>query len=187
MKWLVSKLLRQLVIAVALFLMFEEWLWEKLSNLIGWMDRRLGLARVEARLARVRPSVALVVFLLPILVVIPVKVVGLALLAKGKVLASMSVLLAAKLVGVGLFARIFNVTRGQLLQLPWFAWVHAIVLGWLARAHEWFDQLPAVIRLRASTGRFKSGFKERVARRRAIFARRIDAARRWMNNRSTGL
>lgn len=173
-------LLRQLVILAALVLMLEEWLWNKLSTLFGWIDRRLGLWRLEARMARLPPLAALVLFVLPFLIVVPAKILGLALLAKGEVLYSLLVLLGAKLVGLGLIARIFNVTRGQLLQMPWFARLHALVLGWLARAHAWFDQLPGIIALRSGI----RGFKERTARRRAALARRIDAARKWMK-RST--
>jgi len=176
----VSFLLRPVVILAALVLMFEEWLWDKLSALFGWVDQRLGLWRLEARMARLPPLAALVLFALPALIVVPAKILGLALLAKGEVLYSLLVLIAAKLVGLGLVARIFNVTRGQLLQLPWFARLHAWVLGWLARAHAWFDQVPGVIALRSRV----RGFKERTARRRAGLARRIDAARKWMK-RST--
>ena len=172
--------LRPLLILAALMLMIAEWLLEKLSTFVGWIDRLLGLERLEARIARLRPHAALMLFLLPLVLVMPAKIFGLALLAQGHVLSSVSVLLATKLAGTALIARIFKVTRPQLLQLPWFARVHARLLDWLALAHAWLDSLPVVMATRSIARRLK----QRLARGRFELSRLIQAARKRMK-RST--
>jgi hypothetical protein len=50
------------------------------------------------------------------------------MLAHGSWLGATTVLVLAKLVGTGVAAFIFDVTRPKLLQLPWFRWLYEHVL-----------------------------------------------------------
>lgn len=182
MKKLLSKLFRPLIIAGALLLIFEEWLWEALSGLVGRLAHLVGLDRVEAWIGRLPPYWALAFFLLPSIVVLPAKLVGLSLLAHGQVIASLSVFGGAKLAGTALVARIFKLTKPQLLQLVWFSALHRFMTGWLVRAHAWFDALPAVVATRAAVRRVR----ERMARRRrSMFGRKVAAVRSALKRSST--
>jgi hypothetical protein len=152
-----SKLLRPVVVLAALLLMAEEWLWERLSRVVGWISRLIGLERIEAHIARLPPYGALALFLLPALLILPVKLAGFFLLAQGKLAASCSVFLAAKMLGTAIVARIFKLTKPQLLQLPWLARLYERVMGWLVSAHAWFDSLAAVMATRAFVRRNMAG------------------------------
>src|SRR5436190_21778716 len=51
-----------------------------------------------------------------------------------------------KLVGLGVSAFIFDVTKPKLLQLSWFRWIYERVLAWLAWAHELVDPIKERLR-----------------------------------------
>lgn len=172
-----NKFVRPFVVIAALILIAEEWLWTTLSRWVGRLAHVLGLDRLEAWIGRLPPYWALAFFLLPSLVVLPAKLAGLSLLAHGQVLASLSVFGGAKLLGTALVARIFKLTKPQLLQLAWFARLYGYLTGWLVAAHAWFDALPTVVRTRAAVRRLK----DRIARRkRSVFGRLVGAARKAM-------
>ena len=64
---------------------------------------------------------ALALFLLPTLLLLPVKLLALWLMGQGKVLAGTLVIVAAKLAGTAIVARLFGLTKDTLMQLGWFA------------------------------------------------------------------
>ena len=57
-------------------------------------------------------------------------------------------LILAKLLGLGVTAFIFDLTRPKLLQLAWFRWLYEHVLAWLAWAHGLVDPIKQRIRMR---------------------------------------
>jgi len=77
---------------------------------------------------------------------LPLKFLGLWMLARGSWLGAMGTLAFAKVLGMGVTAFIFDVTRPKLLQLPWFSWLYAHVLTWLARAHALIDPIKYEVR-----------------------------------------
>lgn len=177
MKKLYSRLLSPFAVLAALLLIFEEWLWEKLAALLGSVSRIIGFDRIEARIVRLPPYAALALFLLPSLILLPAKLAGLALLAKGQVLLSLFMLGGAKLAGTAVLARIFKLTKPQLLQLTWFARLYGVLVGWLVRAHTWFDGLAVVAATRTWVKRAKASLAQR---RRSLFMRLTAAARARM-------
>lgn len=105
----------------AFLLWLEDWLWEPLAELM----RRLGtlpvLRQIEALLRRAPPWLALACYAVPVLSLLPFKIVGLYLLGKGHIVLGGGVFILAKLVGTALCARIFALTRHTLMKLAWFA------------------------------------------------------------------
>jgi hypothetical protein len=100
-------------------------------------------ARLAAAIERLPPSATLLVFLIPIVLLFPVKLLGLWMLAHGSWLGAMATLGFAKVVSMGVTAFIFDVTRPKLLQLAWFRWLYERILAWLAWAHGLVDPLKA--------------------------------------------
>ncbi|HSI53267.1 MAG: hypothetical protein ACAH21_19135 [Ramlibacter sp.] len=123
---------------VALVLVFEEWGWEPLSALLGRLARLPVWARVERRIAALPPWGALALFALPGLALLPIKLLAVFLIGKGHALSGLVVLLAAKLVGTALLARLFTLTQPALMQLAWFA-------RWYPRWKAWKDRLIAQV------------------------------------------
>jgi hypothetical protein len=87
------------------------------------------------------PYATLLVFLVPVVLLLPVKFLGLWLLARGSWLGAMATLGLAKVVSMGVTAFIFEVTRPKLLQIAWFCWLYEHMLAWLAWAHGLVDPI----------------------------------------------
>jgi len=145
------KLLRPLLVLLAIVFLIEAWLWEHLAPIVGWVVARLPLATVKTKIAatveRLPPYPTLLVFLVPILLLLPLKFVGLWLLAHHHWIGALALMGLAKLIGLGITAFIFDLTRPKLLQLPWFRWLYERVLLWLAWAHELVDPIKRRIKL----------------------------------------
>src|SRR5262245_63658246 len=134
------RLLHPLLVLLALVFLFEAWLWSHLAPIVGWIVDRIGWrelrAKVAAGIQRLPPYPTLLVFLVPVLLLLPVKFLGLWLLARGSWLGAMGVLALAKMVSLGVTAFIFDLTRPKLLQLDWFRWFYEHMLVWLTWAHD---------------------------------------------------
>lgn len=106
---------------LALVLIFEEWGWEPLQRLIGKLARLPLWARMEALIARLPPYGALLVFCVPALMLLPIKLLALYWISHGHKLLGLSVVLAAKMLGTAAVARLFALTQPALMRMPWFA------------------------------------------------------------------
>ena len=141
---------RFLLILLALILLLEAWLWERLSPLVAWVVARLPLRtlkeKVAAAISALPPAATLVVFVIPFIVLVPLKFLEFWLLGHRRWFAAILVLVLAKLLAVGVTAFIFDLTRPKLLQLAWFRWLYEHVLAWLAWAHALVD--PVKLRIR---------------------------------------
>jgi hypothetical protein len=146
----------------ALIFLIEEAIWDWTAALMA----RLGAVRlvhaIETRIASLPPRWALFTFLLPSLILIPAKLIGLHALASGHWLLGSSVFIAAKLLGMALFSRIFNLTRPALMQLGWFARLYAWVMHYRNRIHAYLDNWAAYQRI-------KQRLREMVAALRGWF------------------
>jgi hypothetical protein len=121
---------RALEWVLALILLFEEWGWRPLAAAVGRLVRFAWWARFEAWLATLPPYAALVMFAAPSALLFPLKLAGLWLVAHGQFVAAVLLIGAAKLVGTALVARIFLITKPQLMTLGWFAWLYDYVVDW---------------------------------------------------------
>jgi hypothetical protein len=117
---------------LALLILFEEWGWDPLQRALARLGRLPLLRQAEAGITRLPPYAALVVFLVPALLLLPVKLLALGLIAQGQRLVGLGVIVVAKLVGTAVVARLFNLTRPALMRLPWFARVHGRWSAWKA-------------------------------------------------------
>lgn len=139
------RLLRPFLILLALVFLFEAWLWEHLAPIVRWVVARIPWtalkATVAAAIERLPPYPTLLVFLIPVVLLLPLKVLGLWMLAHGFWLGALGVLSLAKVVSLGVTAYIFDLTRPKLLQLRWFRWFYDHMIVWLAWAHGLLDPI----------------------------------------------
>jgi hypothetical protein len=155
--------LRGVMVALAAALLFfEEWGWRPLTALAARLAQWPPLARLEARIRALGPRQALALFLLPSLLLLPVKLAALWFIERGDATLGLAVIVAAKLLGTALVGRLFILTETQLMQFAWFA----RALGW------W----------RATKARVKAAVQASAAWRVALAARRGLAlrVRRWL-------
>lgn len=144
---------------IALLLVFEEWGWEPLAAAMQRLARLPLWARCERWIARLPRWGALVVMGAPALALFPVKLLALYFLGHGQAVIGTVVLIAAKLAGTALLARLFQITQPALLQFVWFA-------KWYPRWKAWKDQLMTQVRASAvwRTGRRIKAVLRRTAR-----------------------
>jgi hypothetical protein len=136
----VRRLTRPLLILLAIVFLIEAWLWNRLEPIVEWIVARIPLRAVKASIAgtvrKLPPAATLVVFVVPVAMLFPFKLLGLWLLAHKHWIAASIVLILAKLVGVAITAFVFEVTKPKLLKLGWFRWLYEHVLAWLDWAHR---------------------------------------------------
>jgi hypothetical protein len=106
---------------LAAILIFEEWGWEHLAALMAWAGRWPGIRQIERMIRRLPPYGALALFVLPALALLPFKLLALYWLSQGKAALGIGVILAAKLTGTAILARLFSLTQPTLMRLAWFA------------------------------------------------------------------
>ncbi len=121
---------RTLVPLLALLILFEEWGWDPLSRFLGKMARLPVWGAIERLIVRLPPYAALLTFLLPVLALIPIKLIAWYWVAQGYALLGLSVVLAAKLLGTAIVARLFTLTQPALMRLPWFARLYTRWKNW---------------------------------------------------------
>jgi hypothetical protein len=114
---------------LAAILLFEEWGWEQLATLMAWVGRWPGIRQIERMVRRLPPYGALALFVLPALALLPFKLLALYWLSQGKAALGLGVIIAAKLTGTAILARLFSLTQPTLMRLAWFARLFA---RWMA-------------------------------------------------------
>jgi hypothetical protein len=139
MRWILKPFKAIVVWILALLLLFEEWGWEPLQRLAAWISRWPPLAAIERRIAALPPRIALGVFALPALALLPVKLAALWTISRGHALLGVMIIVAAKIVGTALVARLFKLTQPALMRMPWFA-------RWHGRWTAWKNDLLAQVR-----------------------------------------
>ena len=132
-----------LMLVAALVLFFEEWLWQGLKSAMAQLGRLPLLRRVELWITQLSPGPALALFLLPSLLILPVKLAAVWFMLHGRALTGLMVIVAAKVAGMALFSRIFVLCRPALLTVPRFRRFHDWLLNWSARLHAFMDSIPA--------------------------------------------
>jgi len=160
------RVLKPLWILLALVFLFEAWLWDHLRPIVAWVVERLAWDKLKARVAaaieHLPPYATLLVFLVPVVMLFPLKLLGLWMLARGSWLGAMAVLAIAKVMSMGVMAFIFDITRPKLLQLPWFRWLYEHLLVWLAKAHAIVD--PIKLRIKEWAAQTLAPVKRRLRR-----------------------
>lgn len=129
--------LRPLWVILALLFLLEAWLWDRLEPIVARAVNLIPWGSLKERLARLidflPPWAVLFVFVIPILVMIPLKFLEVYFLATRNWWGAVSVIILIKLLGLGLTAFIFDVTRDKLLQMAWFRRMY----DWFLWARDW--------------------------------------------------
>jgi len=132
-------LLRPLWIVLALIFLAEAWLWDHLEPVVARVVNLFPWGRFKQQLARLiqdmPPWAVLFVFIIPFVLMLPLKFLEVYFLATRNWLGAFLVIVFVKLVGLGVTAFIFDVTRDKLLQMAWFRRLYEWMLELRAWAH----------------------------------------------------
>lgn len=138
-KWR-HRLFAPLVQLAALVLLVEAWTWKVGSRAAARMGAWPPLRWLEGRIRLLPPWAALAAFVLPGLLLLPVKLLALLAIAHGHALSGILGFIVAKLGGAAVVARIYVLTLPTLLTLAWFARWHS---GFLLLKDRWLGALRA--------------------------------------------
>lgn len=146
------KVLRPILILLAIAFLIEAWLWDWLEPIVARVVNILPLKRVKAAVTRwvdqLPPAGTLVVFLVPMVLIVPIKIIEFWLFVNGAWLEGVGALVLAKLVFLGTTAFVFDVTRDKLLQLDWFRVLYDYVMWLRDWAHALVEPIKARIAMR---------------------------------------
>jgi hypothetical protein len=127
----------------AMLFLIEEFIWDQTARLMTWLGTLPVVRAIEHHIAGLSPRWAAFAFLLPSSTLIPAKLIGLHAIASGHWYFGAAIIVVAKLVGVALFSRIFNLTRPALMQVRWFAGLYNKVMYYRNLIHSYLDQWAA--------------------------------------------
>jgi uncharacterized protein len=128
------------VVAILAFLYFlVDALFLPPLRLLGrWLGGFDVFSRLGAWIRTLGPYQTLALFLVPLIILEPVKPVAAYLATKHQYTQSIAVLVIGEILKVTIVERLFHVGRPKLMMIPAFAWTYNYVMAWYA----WFEALP---------------------------------------------
>jgi hypothetical protein len=184
MELILRRIARAFWLTLALLFLVENWLWDHVKVWLRLLAEVLGVKRLEERIASfisdLSPWATLTVFIIPVLAILPLKIFAVAQIAQGHLAFGLVIIFAAKALGLGVTAFLFDLCRDKLLQMAWFArfyhlvlhvraWAHALVAPLRQRLHEL--RLAAKAMLAEAMGAGRSQFLRRLKLIRAMARR----------------
>jgi hypothetical protein len=160
-----SRLFAPLVHAAALLLLLEEWCWKLGLRLGAWVAHAPGLALLEARVRALPPYAALCAFLLPGILLFPVKLLALVAIAEGHAASGITTIVVAKLGGAAVVARLYALTLPTLLAVGWFARCHGWFMDWKTRCIVYLRGSAAYLHAGRLLRSLRLGWRRRQRRR----------------------
>lgn len=162
-----------LALVAALLVLLEETLILWLQRVMAALARMPWVAAVEARAARLPPYPAMVLFLLPAVILFPIKLAALWMIAEGKFLLGAAIIFAGKVIGTAFAARIYKVLHPTLATLGWFVRAETWVFAVRDRLYGFVKAMPAWQAATAMLHRLR-----RLVTRPGWMSRRFAAMRR---------
>jgi hypothetical protein len=130
---MLRRLLQPLWILLAIIFLIEAWLWDHLEPIVARFVAAIPLDSFKQwlgeRVDTLSPAMTLIVFIVPAIPLFPLKMVGVWLLMHEYWMSAFTTILLAKLVGMGVTAFLFDVTRPKLLEMAWFEKLYEFVLA----------------------------------------------------------
>jgi len=175
-----------LIVLASLLMWLEECLWVLLKRITAWIDLVPFVRRLEAALLRLPPYPMMIVFLLPMTLLFPLKIVAVYWATKGYWLASLGLLATAKVLGTAVVARMYVVCQPKLKTIGWFCRLHDWLIATRDHLYAAVRAMPVYQRVRAQLTAIKRAARTLMTKwtgRRGIWIR-WRAIRRWHRHRN---
>ena len=176
---MLRRLLQPVWVLLAVIFLIEAWLWDHLEPIVASVVALIPLRTFKQwlieRVDTLSPAMTLVVFIVPVVPLFPLKLVGLWLLTHEYWISAILTIIFAKLLGVGVAAFVFDVTRPKLLQMRWFEKLYEFIIELRAKANALVD--PVKLRIKQILGGAGDGWSARMLRLIQRFRKSVREAR----------
>jgi hypothetical protein len=120
-----SRILKPFVfLLAAIYLLADAVFWSVAKPITRQLSDRRIFASLRAWIVSLRPYPTLALFLVPVIVLEPVKPVAAYLTAMGHIIGGLSVLAAGEILKLVLIERLFSISRDKLMSIAAFAWCY---------------------------------------------------------------
>lgn len=153
----IEKILRPLVwVLVGAYFLIDAFFVLLVRPIGRWLDRIPAFLRIATWMQSLGPYASLFLFIIPLIVLEPVKPLGLYLISTGRQIGGILFLIIGEAIKILVLERIFRITRPKLMSFRAFAWVYYRVIRLLTylrslrvwkSAHKWFEGIKTFLRL----------------------------------------
>jgi hypothetical protein len=175
------RLFKPLWVLLAVIFLIEAWLWDHLEPVVERVVARIPLRAFKhwlaGKISTLSPAMTLIVFIVPAVLLFPLKLLALWLLAHEYWAGAVALMVFAKFVGLGVTAFVFDVTRPKLLEMRWFAQLYAWVLALRAKAAELVNPIKLRIKEAIRGDGQGDGWSARTLRLLQRFRKNVHEAR----------
>ena len=154
------RLLSPVIFIITLVIIFEEWLWIRLTRLTAWIAQLWLIQKLEILIRELPPWAALIALFAPSLTILPFKVLAIYFMVHNQVGLGIISILTAKVIGTALVARIFVLTKEKVLTIKWFFYVYTKINSIISWAWNWLKAQPLYNQVRSAITALKLKIKD---------------------------
>jgi len=147
----------------AAFVFFEDVLLHYLGVAMAAFAKWPPVARLEAWVAGLPPKAALIVFIAPSALVLPIKLAAVGFALHGHLALATTSILLGKMLATALVARLYRILRPTLITVPWFLAAETWVFKWRDKLYAFVGSLPAWQKTKALVHRLRRWLSGLVA------------------------
>jgi hypothetical protein len=169
MKSPLKRALELLIIPLAAAVVFfEQTLIRMLNAITAVIARWAPIAALEAWLRKQPPWIALLAFVAPSILILPIKFSAIYFAAHRDFMMAIAAVVVGKVLATAIVARLYVVLRPTLMTIGWFARLDTWFFFWRDRAYAYVRALPAWQKAKAVVDRTRLWLAELVS---GLFAR----------------
>ena len=147
---------------------FEQTLIRMLNAITAALARWAPIAALEAWLKKQPPYTALMAFVMPSILILPIKLSAIYFATHHMFMTAIAAVVIGKVLATAIVARLYVVLRPTLMTIGWFARLDTWFFYWRDRAYDFVRALPAWQKAKAAISRMRLRLMELFS---ALFAR----------------
>ncbi|MBF0342544.1 MAG: hypothetical protein HQL95_16495 [Magnetococcales bacterium] len=178
-RWLKRIITFPVMLLAALIVLFEELVWDKITDFVAWLARMRLVARLEGWIVTLGPYPTLALFAIPILTLLPLKILALYLITHDRVTLGVLVIVIAKVTGTAISARLFVIAKPKLMTFSLFVVVYNKALRFKNWAHELLAGWPLLAVVKRLAVALRARMSRLRSEGRSFVTSRLLAARRY--------
>lgn len=150
---LLKRLATPIVVAFAILYFVVDALFVSIIRpILRHLERLPVFARIDAWIRRRGPYTSLALFVVPVLLLEPVKPIGFYLIAEDHLVSGVALIVIGEILKITVVERLFHINKDKLLSIRAFALVYHFVMTWLGRLKalppwQWVVRQVAAIKL----------------------------------------